>query len=119
MMSASKALAVATGLLASIVAASVVAAAPLAKPQVAAANASLRGLAVYHGHAVEFENADSWAIIEGDIILGRVDPGTRSATASRESAARAKGTVAVDNPSQLWPKAASGLFEVPSTIQAA
>ena len=76
-------------------------------------SAPLRGVGVYRGHLVEFENIEGWAIVEGDIILGRADSLEQTLAAPRS---QAKGYT-IDTSAGLWPKGPSGMFEVPYTIE--
>ncbi len=75
------------------------------------------GDGLYRGHAVTFEIVDGWAVIEGDIVLGRAEELIRALPAAGDDTAlRTKG-LAIDRPSMLWPKGPSGMFEIPYTIE--
>jgi len=69
-----------------------------------------RGQGVYRGAPVDFHIVAGWAVVEGDIILGRAE-----ALAGADDVAKAFTS---NNPSTLWPKGASGAYEVPYTVEA-
>src|SRR5437867_1961835 len=83
----------------------------------ATTHAPALGVGLYRGRPVTFEVVDGWAIIEGDIVLGRAEELIRAlAMAGDDAASRTKG-FAIDRTSMLWPKGPSGLFEIPYTIE--
>ena len=75
-----------------------------------------RGVGLYDGRSVAFEIIGGWALVEGDIIIGRADELSR---ALREPAGDVRPkTFTIGYQANLWPRAASGVFEIPYTIAA-
>jgi hypothetical protein len=74
-----------------------------------------RGTGLYDGRNIAFEVLDGWAIVEGDIIIGRADDLTRAFASPRRSSAQD-----VDDrlPVGLVAARRFGAFEVPYTIAA-
>ena len=75
-----------------------------------------RGIGLYDGRSVAFEVIAGWAVVEGDIIIGRADELTRAVN-DPASDLRPK-TFAIGYQANLWPKAPSGIVEIPYTIAA-
>ena len=71
-----------------------------------------RGFGVWRGREVQFRIVDGWAVVEGDIILGRADALANAALHDAAEGPLPKG-FAFDTASDLWPSGASALVEIP------
>jgi uncharacterized repeat protein (TIGR02543 family) len=91
----------------------------LAAGSLPAASAGLvpnaRGAGLVEGRPVAFEIVDGWAVVEGDIILGRAEELARALNRPADQP-DAKG-FAIGYQSTLWPAGPSGAFEVPYTVE--
>lgn len=74
-----------------------------------------RGAGVFDGRDIAFEVIDGWAVVEGDIIVGRAADLSRPRSPDGGVAAR---MFTMGYEANLWPRGASGVFEVPFTVSA-
>ena len=65
---------------------------------------------MFRGRAVDFRVVEGYAVVEGDILIGRASD--LAGTSPRPKA------FTDDNPALLWPKGPSGNVEVPYTVEA-
>jgi Astacin (Peptidase family M12A) len=76
---------------------------------------------LWQGQWVEYVEQGDYAVTEGDIIIGQKDAvrewSTALALGAQQTAAHRKA-LTVDTASKLWLRAASGVIEVPFTIEA-
>ena len=75
-----------------------------------------RGLGLYGGRSVAFRVMDGWAVVEGDVKIGRADALAR-ALRDAGSELHPKGST-TGYPGDLWLRGASGVFEVPYVVTA-
>jgi len=90
--------------------------AQLADKSQAAAGRVERGIGLHDGRSIAFDVIDGWAVVEGDIVIGRA--GELSRALNERAADIRPRTLTIGYQGNLWSRAASGIVEIPYTIAA-
>ena len=75
-----------------------------------------RGVGSYDGRRIAFEVVDGWAVVEGDIIVGRANELRQALRPADTELARKSLTIGYQG--ELWLRGASGVVEVPYKVTA-